>query len=111
MTVVRYELERGEDSTGGVLSKRISAAAYNWHNYGKPTIGNRSDIERVPVENLRAFYQKYYQPDNIVLIVAGRFEETKALGWIQKYFGAIPLPAGKLENTCTEEPAQDGERQ
>ncbi len=111
MTVVRNEFERGENSPGGVLSKRIEAAAYNWHNYGKPTIGNRSDIERVPVENLRAFYKKFYQPDNIVLIVAGKFEEAKALGWIQKYFGAVPRPTRKLENTWTEEPPQDGERQ
>src|SRR2546426_6622235 len=103
MTVVRNEFERGENSPGSVLSKRIAAAAYNWHNYGKPTIGNRSDIERVPIENLRAFYKKYYQPDNIVLIVAGRFEETKALGWIQKYFGVIPRPSRKLDTTWTEE--------
>src|ERR1043166_7743565 len=75
MTVVRNEFERGENSPSSVLGKRVAAAAYNWHNYGKPTIGNRSDIERVPVENLRAFYKKYYQPDNVVLIVAGKFEE------------------------------------
>src|ERR1035438_8324434 len=63
MTVVRNEFERGENSPASVLGKRMAAAAYHWHNYGKPTIGNRSDIERVPVENLRAFYKKYYQPD------------------------------------------------
>src|SRR6185295_18687936 len=68
MTVVRNEFERGENSPGGVLMKRIWAAAYEWHNYGKSTIGNRSDIERVPVENLRAFYRKFYQPDNVVLV-------------------------------------------
>src|ERR1051326_5590069 len=111
MTVVRNEFERGENSPASVLSKRIAAAAYNWHNYGKSTIGNRSDIERVPVENLRAFYKKFYQPDNIVLIVAGKFDESKTLGWIQQYFGAIPRPARKLEHTWTEEPPQDGERQ
>ncbi len=110
MTVVRNEFERGENSPAGVLSKRIEAAAYDWHNYGKPTIGNRSDIERVPVENLRAFYKKYYQPDNVVLVVAGKFDEAKALGLIQKYFGVIPRPERKLDATWTEEPAQDGER-
>lgn len=110
MTVVRNEFERGENSPTAVLGKRISAAAYNWHNYGKPTIGNRSDIERVPVENLRAFYKKYYQPDNIVLVVAGKFEEPKALALVEKYFGVIPRPTRKLETTYTEEPAQDGER-
>src|SRR5258706_502129 len=110
MTVVRNEFERGENSPTRVLSERISSAACDWHNYGKSTIGNRTDIERVPVENLRAFYRKYYQPDNIVLIVAGKFEEAKALGWVQKYFGVIPRPARKLDTTWTEEPAQDGER-
>jgi zinc protease len=110
MTVVRNEFERSENSPSAVLGKRVSAAAYHWHNYGKPTIGNRSDIEKVPVENLRAFYKKFYQPDNIVLVVAGRFDEKKALELVQKYFGAIPRPERKLEATYTEEPPQDGER-
>jgi zinc protease len=110
MTVVRNEFERGENSPGAVLSKRMSAAAYHWHNYGKPTIGNRSDIERVPIANLRAFYREYYQPDNVVLVVAGKFEEPKALELVQKYFGPIPRPARKLDTTYTEEPPQDGER-
>ena len=110
MTVVRNEFERGENSPEGVLMKRIEAAAYDWHNYGKPTIGNRSDIERVPIENLRAFYRKFYQPDNVVLVVAGKFQEAKALALVQKHFGSIPRPTRKLDATWTEEPPQDGER-
>jgi zinc protease len=110
MTVVRNEFERGENSPQGVLNKRIEAAAFEWHNYGKSTIGNRSDIERVPIENLQAFYKKFYQPDNVVLIVAGKFEEAKALALVTKYFGSIPRPTRKLDKTWTEEPAQDGER-
>ena len=96
MTVVRNEFERGENSPANVLSERISAAAYDFHNYGKPTIGNRSDIERVPIDNLQDFYHKYYQPDNVVLIIAGQFDESKALELVQKYFGAIPRPQRKL---------------
>jgi zinc protease len=110
MTVVRNEFERGENSPQGVLMERIEAAAYDWHNYGKPTIGNRSDIERVPIQNLQAFYKKYYQPDNVVLIVAGKFDESKALSMIAKYFGVLPRPSRKLDATWTEEPPQDGER-
>jgi zinc protease len=110
MTVVRNEFERSENDPSSVLYKRIIAAAFEWHNYGKTTIGNRSDIERVPIENLQAFYRKHYQPDNVVLIVAGQFEEAKALELIQKYFGAVPRPDRKLDTTYTEEPAQDGER-
>src|SRR2546425_1097481 len=67
MTVVRNEFERGENTPSSVLGKRIMAAAYAWHNYGKATIGNRSDIERVPITNLQAFYRKYYQPDNALV--------------------------------------------
>ncbi|HEY1378048.1 MAG TPA: pitrilysin family protein [Gemmataceae bacterium] len=110
MTVVRNEFERGENSPTSVLRERISAAAYEWHNYGKSTIGNRSDIERVPIENLQAFYKKYYQPDNVVLIVAGKFDEAKALALVEKYLGSIPKPPRSLDATYTEEPPQDGER-
>lgn len=109
-SVVRNEFERGENSPGMVLSQRLASAAYDWHNYGKSTIGNRSDIERVPVDNLRAFYKKFYQPDNAMLVVAGKFDEAKAREYIGKYFGAIPKPDRKLPSTYTEEPAQDGER-
>lgn len=110
MTVVRNEFERGENSPHSILGQRMTSAAFNWHNYGKSTIGNRADIEKVPVENLRAFYKKYYQPDNAMVVVAGRFEEAKALEFIGKHFGTIPKPTRKLEATYTEEPAQDGER-
>jgi len=110
MTVVRNEFERSENSPQGVLNKRIEAAAYEWHNYGKTTIGNRSDIERVPIENLQAFYRKYYQPDNVILIVAGKFEEARALELATKHFGPIPRPSRTLDPAWTEEPPQDGER-
>jgi zinc protease len=109
-TVVRNEFERGENNPQGILMQRIHAAAYEWHNYGKTTIGNRSDIERVPIDNLQAFYKKYYQPDNCVLIVGGKFEEAKALALVQKYLGSIPKPSRQLDQTYTEEPPQDGER-
>jgi zinc protease len=110
-SVVRNEFEMGENDPGSVLSQRMMAVAYEWHNYGKSTIGNRTDIERVPADNLKAFYQKFYQPDNAILVVAGAFDEAKALGYISKYFGSIPRPTRKLPLTYTEEPAQDGERE
>ena len=109
-TVVRNEFERGENSPQSVLSQRVQAVAYEWHNYGKSTIGNRSDIERVPINNLQDFYRKYYQPDNVVLVVTGKFEESKALEFVTQYLGSIPKPERRLDPTYTEEPPQDGER-
>lgn len=110
MTVVRNEFERGENDPGNVLSQRMLATAFEWHNYGKSTIGNRSDIERVPIDRLQDFYRKYYQPDNVMVVVAGKFNEAKALEYLEKYFGALKRPERKLETTYTEEPPQDGER-
>ncbi|MFT4032370.1 MAG: pitrilysin family protein [Siphonobacter sp.] len=109
-SVVRNEFEMGENSPQGVLNERVMSAAFLWHNYGKSTIGNRSDIERVPIENLQAFYKKYYQPDNAVLLVAGKFDEAKTLQLINNYFGPIPRPTRPLVDIPTIEPIQDGER-
>ena len=114
MTVVRNEMERGENSPVGVLQARVSSAAYLWHNYGNSTIGARADVENVPIDRLQAFYRKYYQPDNAVLVVAGRFEPARAIEIIEEKFGVIPRPdrtgANQLFETYTAEPAQDGER-
>lgn len=110
MTVVRNEFEMGENNPRTILMQRMLAVAYEWHNYGKSTIGNRSDIERVPIERLQAFYRKYYQPDNALLVVAGHFNEARALALIARYFGVLARPTRRLEETYTEEPPQDGER-
>ena len=110
MSVVRNEYERGENTPFGALLKRMQSLAYDWHNYGNSTIGNRSDIENVKIENLQAFYRTYYQPDNAVLLVSGAFDAEQTLGWINASFGAIAKPARSLPLQWTEEPTQDGER-
>lgn len=109
-SVVRNEFESGENSPFRVLWQRLAATAYEWHNYGKSTIGNRSDIENVPIENLQAFYRKHYQPDNAVLMVAGKIDEAKTLALISEYFGKIPKPTRVLPVSYTVEPTQDGEK-
>jgi zinc protease len=114
MTVVRNEMESGENSPFRILMERTLSTAYIWHNYGKSVIGARSDVEQVPIGRLQGFYQKYYQPDNALLIVTGKFDEERALELIAEKFGRIPRPdrsgANTLWNTYTREPVQDGER-
>jgi zinc protease len=110
MTVVRNEFEAGENSPDRILFQRAMETAYTWHNYGKLPIGNRSDIENVPVPKLAAFYQKYYQPDDAVLTIAGKFNDTQTLAWVAEAFGKIPKPQRRLDPSYTIEPTQDGER-
>ena len=110
MTVVRNEMESGENNPGRVLLQQTLAAMYQWHNYGKGTIGARSDVENVDISRLQAFYRLHYQPDNATLIVAGRFDAAKVLAWVAQSFGPLPRPQRVLPSTYTLDPAQDGER-
>jgi zinc protease len=110
MTVVRNEFEMRENSPEGMLMQRALETAYAWHNYGKLPIGNRSDIENVPIQKLAAFYKKYYQPDDALLTIAGKFDDVKTLARVAALFGGIPRPTRTLEKSYTVEPTQDGER-
>jgi zinc protease len=109
-TVVRNEFESGENSPTRVLQQRLLSTAYLWHPYGQAVIGNRTDLENVPIDKLQAFYKKFYQPDNAVLTISGKMDEAKLLPLVAKYFSPIPRPARKLDQNYTVEPAQDGER-
>ena len=111
MTVVRNEMEMGENNPGRILLGKTLATMYQWHNYGKSTIGARTDVEGVDIARLQAFYRRYYQPDNATLIVSGQFDLAKVQRWIARDFGAIPKPRRTLPTQYTLDPAQDGERE
>lgn len=110
MTVVRNEMEMGENNPQRILFEKTLATMYQWHNYGKNTIGARADVENVDIPRLQAFYRTYYQPDNATLIVSGKFDPAKVLRWIAADFRAIPKPTRKLPVQYTLDPVQDGER-
>jgi zinc protease len=110
-SVVRNELERGENDPFSVLYGKLLAGAYQWHNYGKDVIGTASDLENVPIERVQAFFKTYYQPDNAILIISGKFDEPKTLATVNRYFGSIPRPSRVLPKIYTREPVQDGERE
>jgi zinc protease len=110
MTVVRNEMENGENNPFQTLWQKMLGVAFQWHNYGKTPIGARSDVENVDIAQLQAFYRLYYQPDNAVLIVSGKFDPTATLEAIVKTFSVIPKPSRKLPPEYTVEPVQDGER-
>ena len=110
MTVVRNEMEMGENSPDRVLFSKTLATMYQWHNYGKDTIGARADVENVDIPRLQEFYRKYYQPDNATLIVSGKFPREKVLPWIAQTYGVIKKPTRVLPTLYTLDAVQDGER-
>ena len=111
MTVVRNEMERGENDPSRVLGQRMRAAAFPFHAYGRPTIGARSDVEMVPIESIQQFYRTYYRPDNTTLIISGVFDLNKTLKLVHDTFGKLKAPAGGIAQPYTTEPLQDGERE
>jgi len=110
MTVVRNEFERGENSPFQALIKETYQAAYVAHPYHNSTIGWRSDIERVPIEKLRAFYDTFYWPDNATVTVIGDFQAAEALGLIKKFYGVFPKAPHPYPDMYTQEPEQTGPR-
>jgi zinc protease len=110
MTVVRNEFEQGENDPTQALDKEIFAAAFQAHPYHHSTIGWRSDIEKVPIEKLRAFYDTFYWPDNATATIIGDFDPAAGLALIKKYYGVYPRAPKPIPQVYTEEPAQSGPR-
>lgn len=110
MTVVRNEFEMGENSPYESLDKLIWATAYVAHPYHHSTIGWRSDIENVPIQKLREFYNTFYWPDNAVVTIIGDFQKQNALDIVKKYYGPITKAPNPIPNIYTTEPEQQGAR-
>jgi zinc protease len=110
MTVVRNELERGQNEPMLVLDEAVYAAAFREHPYHHPTIGWRADVENVPTARLKEFYDTFYHPNNATAVVVGDFEEGHALSLVNKYFGAFPPSPAPIPEVYTDEPRQEGER-
>ncbi|MBA3857790.1 MAG: hypothetical protein C0507_12855 [Cyanobacteria bacterium PR.3.49] len=110
MSVVRNEMERGENYPEEAIEKELYAIAFREHPYHHPTIGWRSDVEGVDMDRLREFYNTFYWPNNATVILVGDFEPSKALTHMHKYFGKIPKSPRPIPQVYTTEPPQEGER-
>lgn len=110
MTVVRNELERGEDSSSELLENNLFSTAFKEHPYHHPVIGWRSDVEGVPTSRLKSFYDEFYYPDNATLMVIGDFDSKEALKLVSQYFKDIAKAPHAYPKVYTTEPPQEGER-
>jgi zinc protease len=109
MTVVRSELEGGENSPGRLLWQAVVSAAFQAHPYNWPVIGWRSDVENVSRDAIYQYYRTYYGPNNAVVVVVGDVAAADALRLVRQHFGPIkPIPTPP--EVYTTEPPQRGER-
>jgi zinc protease len=109
MTVVRSELEGGENNPETLLDRGVWAAAYEVHPYHWPVIGWRIEVENVPRDVLYAYYKRYYGPNNATVVIVGDINTDRALAMVRQYFGSIkPIPTPPP--VYSQEPQQHGER-
>ena len=82
--------ERVAQSPSAQLSSEMGAVLFRNHPYGRPIIGWRHEIVGLNKQVLQAFYDRYYAPDNAVLVVAGDVTPEEVLALAEEHYGAIP---------------------
>lgn len=96
LEVVLEELRRGKDNPSRVASELLFSNAFRTHNYGRPIIGYVETVERFRREQILEFYRKWYQPKNMVLVVAGDVDADTIFEKAERLFAPVedrPLPA------------------
>nr|WP_259368656.1 pitrilysin family protein [Colwellia sp. BRX10-4] len=86
--------ERGQSYDNrpyGLLGERVAEALYPaGHPYSWQTIGYLEDLDRVNVNDLKAFFLKWYGPNNATLTIGGDIDAKETLALVEQYFGSIP---------------------
>jgi zinc protease len=94
----------------GMLDYLIEQQSFTTHPYKRPTIGSIEDLEAASLENVRAFHETFYRPDNATLVVVGDFDPKQLDAWVAKYLAPIPRPAIPLPRVNITEPRRTAER-
>jgi len=108
--VVKEEKRQSYDRPYGKLLKVLWENVFKVHPYKDENIGRMEDLDAATLEEFMAYFDKYYSPDNAVLVVAGdiQIEETKSL--VSKYFSEVKRRPGFTRNFPKEEPITESER-
>jgi zinc protease len=100
---------RTDDQPESLLFEKFMATAYTAHPYKNPVIGWMPDLEKMRAEDLRAWYERWYAPNNATLVVVGDVNPVEVFTLARKYFGPVPR-RDLAPPTQTPEPPQAAER-
>ena len=104
-TVKNERGQRIDNQPYGLVGERMGELLYpRDHPYSWQPIGYVEDLDRVNVEHLKAFFKRWYGPNNATLVISGDFDTQQTLEWVEKYFGSIP--AGPEVKSAKPQPAK-----
>ncbi|MCJ7459233.1 MAG: insulinase family protein [candidate division Zixibacteria bacterium] len=105
--IVIEEIKKDEDNVDYQVEKFFDVQAYPGTPYARPVLGYENIIATIPKEDIIQYYQTYYKPNNMAILLIGDFETDKMLKLVEKYFGNIPVrPLPPLEK-ITYTPPED----
>jgi predicted Zn-dependent peptidase len=107
--VIEERRMRVDSNPIGRLLEQFTTAAFQAHEYHRPTIGWMSDLNSFSATDAKKFFDQYYIPSNMVVTVVGDVKASETMPIIEKYFGRIPSRPQPDERTTTE-PPQNAER-
>lgn len=109
--VVKEEFRQGVLAQPyGRFYEYIDSRSFQKNNYKRGVIGNLDELSAATPADARKFYNDFYRPDNAYLIVVGDFDQKQLDAWVDKYFGRIPKPDGRIPREIVAEPAWTVER-
>ncbi len=91
--ILEERLMRTETNPREFFNEKFNNKFFSIHPYKNPIIGWEKDIRALTLEDVKAFYKKWYSPSNAFIIISGDFDATQVKTWAQKYYG--DLPAGE----------------
>ncbi|MEY3040434.1 MAG: M16 family metallopeptidase [Flavobacteriaceae bacterium] len=95
---------RMDNSPYGQILQVVGENLFKVHPYKDPNIGYMEDLDAATLEEFIAYKEKYYGPNNAVLVVAGDIDIDKTKSMIEQYFGPVPTGQNVVRNFPVEEP-------
>ena len=108
--ILEERAQRTDNEPRGLFSERMGAAQYVNHGYGVPIIGWRHEMEELGMEDVMAFYDRFYYPNNAVLVVSGDVDPQQVRALAEQHYGGIPANPDLEQRVRPEEPPQNAER-
>ncbi len=91
---------------GRLFALYLPQATYTTHPYHRPGIGSIEELDAATIDDVRAFHETYYRPDDAALIVVGNYDEAQLNAWIDKYLAPLKNPAKAMPKVTAVEPAR-----